>query len=192
MGPGAGVGAADAEIGGGRPPRWPVGSASRGRCRPPSPMPAGCRPRGAPPGLQDPVQVLGRDRRVAVGPKVASGPDRRPRLHLDLPQGSTVHRRGARATAGAATAGARLAVAVGIRPGGADDVGPAWLGAATSGSGRRVARPLLAAERSMECSGRPSTPPTSRCSGSASERLAGPASGGADSVGGLHQASAGS
>src|SRR6266508_312895 len=42
----------------------------------------GCAPRG----LEDSVQVLGRDRPLAVGPHVAPGPDRIPSLHVDLPQ----------------------------------------------------------------------------------------------------------
>src|SRR6266511_2774644 len=42
----------------------------------------GCAPRG----LQDPVQVLGRDRPLAVGPHGAPGPDRIPRLHPNLLQ----------------------------------------------------------------------------------------------------------
>jgi hypothetical protein len=44
---------------------------------------------GTPGSLQDPVQVLGRERLLSVGPHVAPGPDRIPRLHLDFPTDSS-------------------------------------------------------------------------------------------------------
>ena len=47
--------------------------------------------RRAPRGFQDPVQVLGRNRPLAVGPHVAPRPDRIPRLHIDLPQTRPEH-----------------------------------------------------------------------------------------------------